>query len=157
MAETLPVCALQFIRNFLCTNETFKSTFKTFLNGLILTAQGEIVLLSSQIARLDILNAFADLEIKTLAAVQNKIKSDLNVVFGPMQTYADCSTINSFMRAAQSGSTAKALASMQNLIYTYNRRAFVYNTLTSEKKQLEKLVAQAQEFLNQIDTVCSLI
>lgn len=150
----LETCAIQFIKQILCGNAILKSTFKTFLNTQILAAEAEITLISAQIVRLDILNSFANLEIQTLAAVQNKIQADLNVVFGPMQGFAACSTISQFMAQAQSGATAKALAGFQNLIYSYNRRQYVQNALTSEQKSLRNYVATAQAFLDQIDSVC---
>src|SRR6267142_21574 len=89
----LSICVVNFIRQILCNNPTLKATFKTFLNSQILLADAEIALLGAQLARLDILNSFAQLEIQTLAAVQNKIQADLNVVLGPMQGYATCPTI----------------------------------------------------------------
>jgi hypothetical protein len=151
---SLASCARAFILQVLCGNAILKSTFKTFLNRQILLANAEIALLVAQIARLDILNAFANLEIQTLAAVQNKIQSSLNVVLGPMQGFAGCPTISNFMAQATSGSTAKALSGLQNLIYTYNRRAYVANTLTAKVKQLQAFVNQAQEFLDAIDSLC---
>jgi hypothetical protein len=151
---SLSSCATAFIIQVLCGNSVLKSTFKTFLNSQILLANAEIALLAAQIARLDILNAFANLEIQTLAAVQNKIQSSLNVVLGPMQGFAGCPTISQFMVQAQSGVTAKALAGFQNLIYSYNRRQYVANTLTARVKQLQAFTATAQEFLNSIDTLC---
>jgi len=152
----LSTCVYNFIKSVLCNNPILKSTFKTFLNGLILQAEGEITLLSAQIVRLDILNSFAQLEIQTLRAVQNKIQSDLNLVLGPMQGSATCPEISQIMTQSQAGATAKALAGLQNLIYTYNRRAYVANALTSEQKHLQNFVATAQEILNSIDSVCSL-
>lgn len=152
----LSTCVVQFIKSVLCGNAILRSTFKTFLNSQILLANEEITVLSAQIARLDILNAFANLEIQTLKAVQNKIQSDLNVVLGPMQGSATCPEISQLMSQAQSGNTAKALAALQNLIYTYNRRAFVAQTLTSEQKHLQNYVQMAQNILNNIDSVCSL-
>jgi hypothetical protein len=151
----LSTCVIQFIKAVLCGNSVLKSTFKTFLNSQILLANEEITVLSAQIARLDILNAFANLEIQTLKTVQNKIQADLNVVLGPMQGSATCPEISQLMSQAQSGNTAKALAAIQNLIYTYNRRAFVANTLTAEQKHLQNYVQTAQNILNNIDSVCS--
>src|SRR5271157_3690049 len=107
---TLGLCAVQFIRAILCGNVVLKSTFKTFLNSQILAANAEIAILGAQLVRLDILNQFAMLEINTLAAVQNKIQADLNVVLGPMQGYATCPVISNFIQQAESGATAKALA-----------------------------------------------
>lgn len=155
MATSLSLCAINFIRQILCNNPTLKATFRTFLNSQILAANAEIALLGAQLVRLDILNSFAQLEIQTLAAVQNKIKSSLNVVLGPMQGYATCPTISSFMEQAQSGATAKALAGFQNLIYTYNRRAYVANAISSKVKSLQNFVNQAQTFLDAIDTICN--
>lgn len=151
----LSACLISFIRQVLCNNAVLKATFKTFLNSQILAADAEIAVLTAQVARLDILNAFANLEIQTLAAVQNKIQSDLNVVLGPMQASATCPGISSFMQQAQSGATAKALAAIQNAIYTYNRRAYVTNILSAKIKQLQAFTALAQDFLNNIDSVCS--
>jgi len=151
----LAPCAKQFIIAVLCGNETLKATFKTFLNSQILTADAEIAILGAQVARLDILNAFANLEIQALAAVKNKIQSDLNVVLGPMVGAATCPTISNFLAQAQSNSTLKALSGFQNLIYTYNRRAFVTTQISNRVKQLQAFTAQAQEFLNNIDSVCS--
>lgn len=151
----LAQCVITFIRNILCANPVLKSTFKTFLNSQILLANEEITVLSAQIATLDILNAFARLEIQTLATVQNKIQADLNVVFGPMQGYATCPEISRIMSQATSGSTLKALSGLQNLIYQYNRRAYVQTALTNEQKKLQSFVASAQDFLNNIDLVCS--
>ena len=151
----LSTCIVTFIKNILCANPVLKSTFKTFLNSQILLAEGEIALISAQIARLDILNAFANLEIQTLKAVQNKLQADLNVVFGPMTAYATCPEVSQIMNQATSSSTAKALAALQNLIYTYNRRAYVANALTAEQKHLQNFVATAQNILNSIDSVCS--
>ncbi len=152
---TLSICAINFIRQILCNNPTLKATFRTFLNSQILAANAEIALLGAQLVRLDILNSFAQLEIQTLAAIQDKIKADLNVVLGPMQGYATCPLISSFMQQAQSGATAKALAGFQNLIYTYNRRAYVQNAISSKVKSLQAFVNQAQTFLNAIDTICN--
>lgn len=154
-ATALGICTLQFIRQILCNNPTLKSTFKTFLNSQILAADAEIAILGAQIARLDILNSFAQLEINTLAAVQNKIQSDLNVVLGPMQGYATCPTISQFIQQAESGSTLKALAGLQNLIYTYNRRAYLANAISNQVKSLQKFVNTAQSFLTLIDQVCN--
>src|SRR5579864_5920064 len=154
-ATTLGLCAVQFIRAVLCGNPTLKSTFKTFLNSQILAADAEIAILGAQVARLDILNEFANLEIQTLAAVQNKIQADLNVVLGPMQGSAACPVISQFMQQAQSGSTLKALAGIQNLIYSYNRRAYVANAISNQVKSLQNFVNTAQQFLNLIDQVCS--
>jgi len=151
----LSICVLQFIRQILCNNPILKSTFKTFLNSQILLADAQIALLGSQLARLDILNSFAQLEINTLAAVQNKIQADLNVVLGPMQTYATCPTISQFIAQAESGATIKALAGLQNLIYTYNRRAYVATAISNQVKQLQNFVNTAQSFLNLIDQVCN--
>lgn len=152
---SLSQCIITFIRAILCANPVLKSTFKTFLNSQILLANEEITVLSASIARLDILNAFARLEIQTLAAVQNKITAELNVVFGPMQAYATCPEISQLLAQAQSGATLKALSGLQNLIYTYNRRAYVQTALTNEQKQLQAYVATAQNILNNIDLVCS--
>ena len=159
MAQSTPValsiCVLQFIRQILCQSPIFKATFKTFLNSQILAADAEIAVLGAQIARLDILNEFAMLEIQTLAAVQNKIQADLNVVLGPMQSYATCPTISQFIAQAESGATLKALAGFQNLIYSYNRRAYVANAISTQVKSLQNFVNTAQAFLNIIDQVCS--
>jgi|SRR6185295_5587198 len=155
MATSLSICAINFIRQILCNNPTLKATFRTFLNSQILAANAEIALLGAQLVRLDILNSFAQLEIQTLAAIQDKIQSSLNVVLGPMQSYATCPTISSFMEQAQSSATAKALAGFQNLIYTYNRRAYVANAISSKVKSLQNFVNQAQTFLDAIDTVCN--
>ena len=76
----------------------------------------------------DILNSFANLEIQTLAAVQNKIQSDLNVLGVPMSGAATCPVMSNFLAQAQSGATAKALSAIQNLIYSYNRKSFSYTT-----------------------------
>lgn len=152
---SLSQCAITFIRQILCSNPVLKSTFKTFLNSQILLAEEEITIISAQIVRLDILNAFANLEIQTLKAAQNKIQADLNVVFGPMQGYATCPEVSQLMSQATSGATAKKLAALQNLIYTYNRRAYVANALTAEQKHLQNYVQTAQNFLNSIDSVCS--
>ena len=151
----LSICVINFIRQILCNNPTLKATFKTFLNSQILLADAEIALLGAQIARLDILNSFAQLEIQTLAAVQNKIQADLNVVLGPMQGYATCPTISLFMSQAQSGATAKALAGIQNLIYTYNRRAYVANAISAQVKSFQNFVNTVQSFLTLIDQVCN--
>lgn len=155
MPTSLSICAINFIRQILCNNPTLKATFRTFLNSQILAADAEIAALGAQLVRLDVLNSFAQLEIETLAAVQNKIKASLNVVLGPMQGYATCPTISSFMEQAQSGATAKALAGFQNLIYTYNRRAYVANAISSKVKSLQNFVNQAQTFLDAIDTICN--
>jgi hypothetical protein len=153
-ATTLGLCAVQFIKAVLCGNPTLKATFKTFLNSQILAADAEIAILGAQIARLDILNEFANLEIQTLAAVQNKIQADLNVVLGPMQGSATCPVISQFMQQAQSGATAKALAGFQNLIYTYNRRAYVATAISNQVKSLQDFVNKAQQFVDLIDLVC---
>jgi predicted sugar kinase len=152
---SLSQCVITFIKNILCANPILKSTFKTFLNSQILLAQEQISLISAQILRLDILNSFAQLEIQTLKTVQNQIQADLNVVFGPMSGYASCPEIGQILAQAQSGSTAKALAALQNLIYTYNRRQYVANALTAEQKQLQNYVQTAQNILNNIDNVCA--
>lgn len=154
MPSTFGTCVYQFIKAILCGNAVLKATFKTFLNSQILLANAEIALLGAQLVRLDILNSFAQLEINTLAAVQNKIQADLNVVFGPMQAYATCPTISQFLSQAESSVTIKALAGLQNLIYTYNRRAYVANAISARVKQLQNFVNTAQGFLNLIDTVC---
>lgn len=151
----LSICVVNFIRQILCNNPTLKATFKTFLNSQILAADAEIALLGAQLVRLDILNSFAQLEIQTLAAVQNKIQADLNVVLGPMQGYATCPTISSFIGQAQSGATAKALAGFQNLIYTYNRRAYVANAISAQVKSLQNFVNTAQSFLDLMDNICN--
>jgi hypothetical protein len=151
----LSICVINFIRQILCNNPTLKSTFKTFLNAQILAADAEIAVLGAQIARLDILNEFAMLEIQTLAAVQNKIQADLNVVLGPMQSYATCPTISALIAQAESGATLKALSGLQNLIYTYNRRAYVANAISSQVKSLQNFVNTAQSFLTLIDQVCN--
>lgn len=151
---SLGLCAVQFIKAVLCGNVVLKSTFKTFLNSQILLADAQIAILGSQLARLDILNDFAMLEINTLAAVQNKIQADLNVVLGPMQGSATCPVISQFIAQATSGSTLKALSGLQNLIYTYNRRAYVANAISNQVKSLQNLVNTAQAFLTLIDQVC---
>ena len=151
----LGTCVYQFIKAILCGNPALKATFKTFLNSQILAADAEIAILGAQLVRLDILNSFAQLEINTLAAIQNKIQADLNVVFGPMQGAATCPVISQFLAQATSGSSSKALAGLQNLIYTYNRRAYVANTISAKVKQLQAFVNQAQEFLNAIDSLCN--
>lgn len=151
---SLPSCALAFIRNILCGNSILKSTMRTFLNSQILAANAEIAILGAQIVRLDILNAFANLEIQTLAAVQNKIQSSLNVLGVPMAASASCPTIANFLFQAQSGATAKALSAIQNLIFTYNRRQYVATQISNKVKQLQAFVNQAQEFLNAIDSLC---
>jgi hypothetical protein len=150
----LSICVINFIRQILCNNPILKATFKTFLNSQILAADAEIAVLGAQLARLDILNAFAQLEIQTLAAVQNKIQADLNVVLGPMQSYATCPTISQFIAQAESGATTKALAGFQNLIYTYNRRAYVANAISAKVKSLQNFVGTAQSFLTLIDQIC---
>jgi hypothetical protein len=152
---TLGVCFYNFVLAVLCGNSVLKSTFKTFLNSQILAADAEIALLGAQLARLDILNEFAMLEINTLAAVQNKIQSDLNVVLGPMQGAATCPVISQFIAQAESGSTLKALAGLQNLIYSYNRRAYVATAISNQVKQLQNFVNTAQQALTLIDQICS--
>lgn len=152
---TLGVCFVTFVRAILCGNAILKSTFKTFLNSQILAADAQIALLGSQLARLDILNEFAMLEINTLAAVQNKIQADLNVVLGPMQDAATCPVISQFIAQAESGSTLKALAGLQNLIFSYNRRAYVATAISNQVKILQNFVNQAQQALNLIDRICS--
>jgi hypothetical protein len=150
----LSICVVNFIRQILCNNPVLKATFKTFLNSQILAADAEIAILGSQIARLDILNEFAMLEINTLAAIQNKIQADLNVVLGPMQAYATCPTISQFLAQAQSGATLKALAGFQNLIYSYNRRAYVANAISAQVKSLQNFVNTAQAFQNLLNSIC---
>lgn len=151
----LGICTIQFIRAILCGNVILKSTFTTFLQTQIAAADLEIAILGSQIARLDLLNEFAMLEIQTLAAVQNKIQASLNVVLGPMQSYATCPTISTFIQQAESGATLKALAGLQNLIYTYNRRAFLATQISNQVKQLQNFVGTANAFLNLIAQVCN--
>jgi hypothetical protein len=151
----LSICVINFIRQILCNNPILKATFKTFLQTQIAAADLEIATLGAQIARLDLLNEFAMLEIQTLAAVQNKIQADLNVVLGPMQSYATCPTISQFIAQAESGATIKALAGLQNLIYTYNRRAYLANAVSSQVKQLQNFVNTANAFLTLIDQVCN--
>jgi hypothetical protein len=153
--NALGTCFVAFVRAVLCGNAVLKSTFKSFLNSQILAADAEIAILGAQVARLDILNAFANLEIQTLAAVQNKIQSDLNVLGVPMSGSASCPVISNFLSQAQSGATAKALSAIQNLIYTYNRRQIVANTISAKVKQLQNFVNQAQTALNLIDQICS--
>jgi len=150
----LSICVVNFIRQVLCNNPTLKSTFISFLNSQILAADAEIAFLGAQVARLDILNDFAMLEIQTLATIQNKIQADLNVVLGPMQSYATCPTISLFMQQAESGATAKALAGIQNLIYTYNRRAYVANAISNQVKNLQNFVNTAQSFIDLIGIIC---
>jgi len=152
--NALGACFYNFVKAILCGNAILKSTFKTFLNSQILAADAEIAILGAQIARLDILNSFANLEIQTLAAVQNKIQSDLNVLGVPMSGSASCPVISNFLSQAQSGATAKALSAIQNLIYTYNRRQYVANTISAKVKQLQSFVNQAQAALNLIDQIC---
>lgn len=151
----LSICVLQFIRQILCNNPTLKATFRTFLQTQIAAADLEIAVLGAQLQRLDIINQFAMLEINTLAAIQNKIKADLNVVLGPMQGYASCPTISQFIAQAESGTTLKALAGLQNLIYTYNRRAYVATAISNQVKQLQNFVNTANSFLALIDQVCN--
>jgi len=150
----LSICVINFIKQILCNNPILKATFKTFLNSQILAADAQIAILGSQIARLDILNSFAQLEINTLAAVQNKIQADLNVVLGPMQSYATCPTISQFIAQAESGATIKALAGLQNLVYTYNRRAAVATAISNQVKSLQNFVNTAQSFLTLLDQIC---
>lgn len=150
----LSLCVVNFIRQILCNNPTLKASFKTFLQTQIAAANLEIALLGAQLVRLDILNSFAQLEIQTLAAVQDKIQASLNVVFGPMQGYANCPTISKFMQQAQSGATAKALSGFQNLIYTYNRRAYVANAISNQVKNLQNFVNTAESFLSLLDQIC---
>jgi len=157
MASTvvaLGICVVNFIKQILCNNPILKATFKTFLNSQILAANAEIAILGAQLNRLDILNKFAQLEIQTLATIQDKIKADLNVVLGPMQGYATCPTITQFIEQAQSGATLKALSGLQNLIYTYNRRAYVANAIASKVKSLQNFVNTAQSFLELLDQTC---
>jgi hypothetical protein len=151
---TLGTCVYNFIVQVLCGNAVLKATFKTFLNSQILAANAEIAILGAQIVRLDILNSFAQLEINTLAAVQNKIQADLNVVLGPMVGASTCPVISNFLAQAESGATLKALAGLQNLIYTYNRRAYVATAISNQVKSLQNFVNQAQTFLNLIDQIC---
>jgi hypothetical protein len=151
----LSQCAKQFIISILCGNSVLRSTMRTFLNSQILAADAEIAILGAQVARLDILNSFANLEIQTLAAVQNKIQSSLNVLGVPMAASASCPTISAFLSQAQTGATAKALSGFQNLIYSYNKRQYVANTISARVKQLQAFVNQAQEFLDAIDSICN--
>jgi len=150
----LSICVINFIKQILCNNPILKATFKSFLETQIAAADLEIAILGAQIARLDILNEFAMLEIQTLALVQNKIQADLNVVLGPMQGYATCPTISQFIAQAESGATAKALAGFQNLIYTYNRRAYVANAISAQVKSLQNFVNTANSFLTLLDSIC---
>lgn len=154
LVTELGICSVNFIRAVLCGNSVLKATFKTFLNSQILLADEQIAILGAQINRLDILNEFARLEINTLAAVQNKIQADLNVVLGPMQGAATCPVISQFMQQAQSGATLKALSGLQNLIYTYNRRQYVSTAISNQVKSLQNFVNTAQDFLTLIDQVC---
>jgi hypothetical protein len=154
-ATALSICVINFIRQILCQNPTLKSTFKTFLQTQIAAADLEIATLGAQLARLDILNEFAMLEIQTLAAVQNKIQASLNVVLGPMQGYATCPTISQFIAQAESGATLKALAGLQNAIYTYNRRQYVATAISNQVKQLQSFVSTANQFLALIDQICN--
>lgn len=153
-APALAICVVNFIRQILCNNPILKATFKTFLNSQILAADAQIAILGAQLQRLDILNQFAMLEINTLAAVQNKIQADLNVVLGPMQSYATCPTISQFIAQAESGATLKALAGLQNLIYTYNRRAYVATQISNQVKNLQDFVNKAQAFNNLLNSIC---
>jgi len=150
----LGTCVYNFIVQVLCGNAILKATFKSFLNSQILAADAEIAVLGAQLQRLDILNEFAMLEIQTLAAVQNKIQSSLNVVLGPMVGAATCPVISSFIAQAESGATLKALAGLQNLIRSYNRRAYVATAISNQVKSLQNFVNQAQTFLNLIDQIC---
>jgi len=152
---TLGTCFYNFVKAVLCGNTVLKSTFKTFLNSQILAADAEIAILGAQVVRLDLLNSFANLEIQTLAAVQNKIQADLNVVLGPMQSAATCPVVSQFIAQAESGATLKALSGLQNLIYTYNRRAYVATAISNRVKSLQNFVNQAQQALNLIDQICS--
>jgi hypothetical protein len=154
-STALAICVVNFIRQILCNNPTLKSTFKSFLQTQIAAADLEIATLGAQLVRLDILNEFAMLEIQTLAAVQNKIQASLNVVLGPMQGYATCPTISQFIAQAESGATLKALAGLQNAIYTYNRRAFVATAISNQVKQLQNFVSTANQFLALIDQICN--
>jgi hypothetical protein len=154
LTTQLGACAISFIKAVLCGNSVLRSTFETFLNSQILAADAEIAILGAQLQRLDILNEFAMLEIQTLAAVQNKIQSSLNVVLGPMVGAATCPVISQFIAQAESGATTKALAGLQNLIRTYNRRAYVATAISNKIKSLQNFVNQAQLFLTAINQIC---
>jgi hypothetical protein len=162
----LAQCVVQFIKTILCQNAILRSTFKTFLNSQILLANGAIAALGAEIIALDIINAFVQLEIQTVATIKNKIQSDLNVVFGPMSGYATCPAITQLLQRAENamptipgipagGSVTKFLAGLQNLINEYNRRQYVRNTISDYVIQLQAFVNQAQTILDNIDSVCS--
>jgi hypothetical protein len=165
-AKELGTCALLFIEQVLCGNAVLLSSFKTFLNTQILLANGMIAALGAQLIALDIINSFVLLEINTVAAVTNKIKGELNVVFGPMTGYASCPAISKMMAAAENlmptipglpgggMSLVKILVGIQAMINEYNRRQYIRNAIEAAVKQLQEYVAMAQAFLNKIDELC---
>jgi len=158
-------CVIQFIKAVLCGNAVLRSTFESFLSAQIALADAAIASLGAQLIALDIVNSFVVLEIQTVAAIQNKIQADLNVVFGPMSGYATCPAISQLIQRAENampsipglpagGSVTKNLAGLQNLINTYNRRQYVRNTISNEIKTLQNYVNMANQILAAINQYC---
>lgn len=153
----LSACTKQFILQVLCGNQALKSSFLTFLNGLVLTATARISILSAQIARLNVINQFLNIEIQAVRVLQNRIQADLNLIGGPLVSSAQatqCSQLNRVLNQAKEVVPIQKLAGLQNLIYSLNRKLNVANALDAEQKVLQSFVNDAQAMIDYINQVC---
>ena len=153
MATLLSPCIDAFILTVLC-NSPIKGSFKTLLNGTILTLDQKIVELTVQLGRFNILNRILALELQTVNALKDKISADMNLVLEPFQQFSGCAGIQTFSKILQDNAVSKNAAAIQNKIAELNEVTNLTKLQNASIKYWEDKRDFLQAFVNRIDELC---
>jgi hypothetical protein len=144
---SLSSCVTSFILVILCGNPVLKGAFVTLLNSLLLTIDQEITILTAQLGRLNVIN-------RLLNFVINKVTSDLNLILGPFQQYANCPDISRLQELIQQNAVNKNFVGLQNKLYELNRATNLANVIDAVIKQKQKHRTDIQDFIDRIADLC---
>jgi hypothetical protein len=151
---SLSSCVTSFILVILCGNPVLKGAFVTLLNSLLLTIDQEITILTAQLGRLNVINRLLNFEIQTVQSVINKVTSDLNLILGPFQQYANCPDISRLQELIQQNAVNKNFVGLQNKLYELNRATNLANVIDAVIKQKQKHRTDIQDFIDRIADLC---
>jgi hypothetical protein len=153
MADVAP-CVKTFILFFLCGNPILKGAFVTLLNTIIARLSLEIDLLTLQIERLNIVNQITSLGISALNGLINQVKTDLNLLLGPLQQAADCSALARLNETVQDSAVGRNLTAVYKKLYDINRITNLIRVQDAIKQKKEEEIRRLQDMVDAIASLC---
>ena len=151
--ERVTACVIAFIRFAVCGNPIFKGALISTLTGLIATAEAEVILLETELGRLNVLLQIAQLEQETLQAILNKTQAELNLILGPLAG-SDCIDIQTLIGKLSGTGTGKFLIAFQNKINDVSRLSLLGQSKLTNITQHNQFISWCKDFINKIDTTC---